>query len=207
MQCFSMLQLNLLSFYLSLNRTQSNILFCPGFIAKGLIFDKPRTLLINPVQKHIDSVRFGGRLQIVCTFHEASAQRRQAFSALFPLLFGHILPVFLWLFARVRLFSYFSGAHWLLFCAPRHYQDFDKKLIIDERTQEVARRITKFLKENDRFAKTIVFCVDIEHAERMRQALVNENSDIIKDNPRYDYNNLTALWEEIKEYNKLKYYC
>lgn len=64
-------------------------------------------------------------------------------------------------------------------------KDFDKKLIIDERTQEVARRITKFLKENDRFAKTIVFCVDIEHAERMRQALVNENSDIIKDNPRY----------------------
>ena len=62
-------------------------------------------------------------------------------------------------------------------------KDFDKKLIIDERTQEVARRITKFLKENDRFAKTIVFC--IEHAERMRQALVNENSDIIKDNPRY----------------------
>ena len=64
-------------------------------------------------------------------------------------------------------------------------KDFDRTLIIDERTQEVARRITKFLKENDRFAKTIVFCVDIEHAERMRQALINENSDLIKENPKY----------------------
>lgn len=64
-------------------------------------------------------------------------------------------------------------------------KDFDRKLIIDERTQTVARRITEWLKSNDRFAKTIVFCVDIDHAERMRQALVNENSDIVKDNPRY----------------------
>lgn len=64
-------------------------------------------------------------------------------------------------------------------------KDFDRTLIIDERTQEVARRVTKFLKENDRFAKTIVFCVDIEHAERMRQALINENSDLIKENPKY----------------------
>ena len=64
-------------------------------------------------------------------------------------------------------------------------KDFDRKLIIDERTQTVARRITEWLKNNDRFAKTIVFCVDIDHAERMRQALVNENSDIVKDNPRY----------------------
>lgn len=64
-------------------------------------------------------------------------------------------------------------------------KDFDKNLIIDERTQEVAKRVTKFLKENDRLSKTIVFCIDIEHAERMRQALVNENSDIVKDNPRY----------------------
>lgn len=64
-------------------------------------------------------------------------------------------------------------------------RDFDRKIIIDERTQEVAQRITRFLKENDRFAKTIVFCVDIEHAERMRQALINENTDIVKNNPRY----------------------
>ena len=60
-----------------------------------------------------------------------------------------------------------------------------KNLIIDERTQEVAKRITKWLKENGRYSKTIVFCVDIEHAERMRQALINENSDIMKANPNY----------------------
>lgn len=64
-------------------------------------------------------------------------------------------------------------------------KDFDKNLIIDERTQEVAKRITKWLKENGRYSKTIVFCVDIEHAERMRQALINENSDIMKVNPKY----------------------
>lgn len=64
-------------------------------------------------------------------------------------------------------------------------KDYDRKLVIDDRTQTVARRITEWLKSNDRFAKTIVFCVDIDHAERMRQALVNENSDIVKDNPRY----------------------
>ena len=52
-------------------------------------------------------------------------------------------------------------------------KDYDKNLIIDERTNAVAKRITRFLKENDCFAKTIVFCVDIDHAERMRQALVN----------------------------------
>lgn len=63
--------------------------------------------------------------------------------------------------------------------------DFDRKLIIDERTQAVANRITKWLIENGRFSKTIVFCVDIEHAERMRQALVNENKDLVKANPKY----------------------
>lgn len=64
-------------------------------------------------------------------------------------------------------------------------KDFDRKIIIDERTKTVAKRITEWLKSNDRYAKTIVFCVDIDHAERMRQALVNENSDIVKDHPRY----------------------
>lgn len=65
-------------------------------------------------------------------------------------------------------------------------KDFDKRIIIDERTSEVAKRITRFLKEtNDRFAKTIVFCVDIEHAERMRQALVNENADLVAQNSKY----------------------
>lgn len=64
-------------------------------------------------------------------------------------------------------------------------KDFDKNLIIDERTIAVAKRITKFLKGTDRFAKTIVFCVDIDHAERMRQALVNENADLVAENSKY----------------------
>ncbi len=64
-------------------------------------------------------------------------------------------------------------------------KDYDKNLIIDERTVAVAKRITRFLRENDRFAKTIVFCVDIDHAERMRQALVNENSDLVAESAKY----------------------
>lgn len=64
-------------------------------------------------------------------------------------------------------------------------KDYDKNLIIDERTQTVAHRVTNFLKAKDRFAKTIVFCVDIDHAERMRQALINENSDLVKENSKY----------------------
>lgn len=67
-----------------------------------------------------------------------------------------------------------------------YYQvDMDKRIIIDERTQAVAKRVTEFLKNTDRFNKTIVFCIDIEHAERMRQALVNENSDLVAENPNY----------------------
>lgn len=64
-------------------------------------------------------------------------------------------------------------------------KDYDRNLVIDERTETVAKRITKFLKDTDRFSKTIVFCVDIDHAERMRQALVNENSDLVAENPKY----------------------
>jgi len=64
-------------------------------------------------------------------------------------------------------------------------KDYDRNLVIDERTKEVAKRITEFLKINDRYMKTIVFCVDIEHANRMRMALIRENIDIVKDNPRY----------------------
>ena len=63
--------------------------------------------------------------------------------------------------------------------------DFDKKLIIDDRTQAVAKRITKWLHENGRYSKTIVFCVDIDHAERMRQALINENTDLVAENYKY----------------------
>ena len=64
-------------------------------------------------------------------------------------------------------------------------KDFDRNLVLVERTKTVAREITKYLKETDRFGKTIVFCVDIDHAERMRQALVNENADLIKENYKY----------------------
>jgi len=63
--------------------------------------------------------------------------------------------------------------------------DFDKNLVIDDRTKTVANRITKWLKTNDRFSKTIIFCVDIEHAERMRQAMINENKDLVVQNSKY----------------------
>lgn len=64
-------------------------------------------------------------------------------------------------------------------------KDFDKNIVIDERTQLVAEKITEYLKNTDRLAKTIVFCVDIDHAERMRQALVSLNSDLCADNHKY----------------------
>ncbi len=64
--------------------------------------------------------------------------------------------------------------------------DFDRTLVLDERTRLVAKKVSDFLKESgDRFQKTIIFCVDEEHAARMRQALINENKDLCKDNPRY----------------------
>ena len=58
-------------------------------------------------------------------------------------------------------------------------KDYDRTLAIDERTEIVAKKITEYLKATDRFAKTIVFCVDIDHANRMRQALINENADLV----------------------------
>ena len=64
-------------------------------------------------------------------------------------------------------------------------REFDREIVIDERTQVVAKKITEFLKNTDRFSKTIVFCVDIEHAERMRQALVNENPDLYSKDHKY----------------------
>ena len=63
--------------------------------------------------------------------------------------------------------------------------DFDKDLIIDERTQVVAKRITEYLKSTDRMSRTIVFCVDTEHALRMRNALAKENADMMAENPDY----------------------
>lgn len=64
-------------------------------------------------------------------------------------------------------------------------KDFDKNLVIDERTKIVARKISEYLAKTNRFDKTIVFCVDIEHAERMRQAIAMENSDLVLDNYKY----------------------
>jgi type I restriction enzyme R subunit len=65
-------------------------------------------------------------------------------------------------------------------------KDFDRELVIDERTKRVAKKVTEFLKESgDRFQKTIVFCVDTEHAFLMRQALVNENQDLVQQSDRY----------------------
>ncbi len=64
--------------------------------------------------------------------------------------------------------------------------DFDRTLVIDERTTLVAQKVTAFLKESgDRFQKAIIFCVDQEHAARMRQALINENADLVEGNSRY----------------------
>ena len=60
-------------------------------------------------------------------------------------------------------------------------KDFDKNLVLEQRTKLVAKKISEFLKATNRFDKTIVFCENIDHAERMRQALVNENPDLAAD--------------------------
>lgn len=64
-------------------------------------------------------------------------------------------------------------------------KDYDRNLVIDERTDLVAKKLTQYLKGFDRFAKTIVFCVDIDHAQRMRSAMINHNSDLASENPKY----------------------
>ena len=63
--------------------------------------------------------------------------------------------------------------------------DMDRSLVLDERTKLVAWKITQYLKATDRFAKTIVFCDDVDHAERMRQALINWNGDEVVKNHKY----------------------
>jgi type I restriction enzyme R subunit len=64
-------------------------------------------------------------------------------------------------------------------------KDFDRSLVLERRTELVARKISDFLKNTGRYDKTIVFCENIDHAERMRQYLVNENADLVKENSRY----------------------
>lgn len=78
-------------------------------------------------------------------------------------------------------------------------KDYDKNLILEKRTELVAKRVSDFLKRNNsRFAKTIFFCVDIDHAIRMAQALRNENGDLVKQNPKYVVQ-MTSGSEGVKE--------
>jgi type I restriction enzyme R subunit len=63
--------------------------------------------------------------------------------------------------------------------------DFERVIALRARTETIARHLTEFLKGTDRFAKTIVFCVDQEHADEMRRALNNLNADLVKDHPDY----------------------
>ena len=64
-------------------------------------------------------------------------------------------------------------------------KDFDRSLVIEERTDAVAKKLTEYLTGFDRFAKTIIFCVDIDHAERMRNAIARHNSDLVAENYKY----------------------
>jgi len=63
--------------------------------------------------------------------------------------------------------------------------DYDNNLILEKRTATVAAKVTEFLRATDRFAKTIIFCENIDHAERMRQAIVNANPDLAAANAKY----------------------
>ncbi len=63
--------------------------------------------------------------------------------------------------------------------------DMNRKLVMEQRDAVVAAKVTEYLKATDRYAKTIVFCEDIEHAERMRKALSNANTDLCAKEPKY----------------------
>ena len=64
-------------------------------------------------------------------------------------------------------------------------RDYDYNIILQDRIDEVAREITEYLKSTDRMQKTIIFCASEDHAERMRIALINHNSDMVKESPDY----------------------
>ena len=66
-----------------------------------------------------------------------------------------------------------------------HTTDFERVVALRARTEAIARHLTGFLKATDRFAKTIVFCVDQEHASEMRRALSNLNADLVARYPNY----------------------
>jgi len=63
--------------------------------------------------------------------------------------------------------------------------DYDKNIVVEERRKIVGEKITEFLKGTGRFDKTIAFCCDIEHAEGMRQAIANQNADLVSQNHKY----------------------
>ena len=78
-------------------------------------------------------------------------------------------------------------------------KDYDKNLVLEKRTELVAKRVSDFLKKNNsQFAKTIFFCVDIDHAARMAKALRNENEDLVKQNYKYVVQ-MTSGSEGVKE--------
>src|SRR3546814_5556467 len=62
---------------------------------------------------------------------------------------------------------------------------FDRNLFLEKRTELVAAKVSEFLRTTNRFAKTIIFCETTDHAERMRQALVNANADLAAANSKY----------------------
>lgn len=64
-------------------------------------------------------------------------------------------------------------------------KDYDRNIVIEERTETVAKKVSEFLKGYDRFAKTIIFCSDIDHAERMRTAIARQNADLVAENYKY----------------------
>jgi type I restriction enzyme R subunit len=64
-------------------------------------------------------------------------------------------------------------------------RDYDQNLVLEKRTARVAAKVTEFLKATNRMAKTIIFCENIDHAERMRQAIVNANADLAAANNKY----------------------
>ena len=69
--------------------------------------------------------------------------------------------------------------------AEYHTRDFDRIVALQARTEAIAGHLTNFLRQTDRFAKTIVFCVDQEHALHMRRALAELNTDLVKEHPDY----------------------
>ena len=81
--------------------------------------------------------------------------------------------------------------------------DYDYNIIIEDRNQQVAAEITRYLKQTDRMAKTIVFCANEDAAERMRQALVNLNSDMVRQNPDYV---VRITGSDVYGKSKLKYF-